>query len=200
LLARILAAAVLLTGLLASQEIPQGSAPPTFRAETNLVTVRFQVRLGSGSASDLKPSDVVLLEDGVPRAFTLFEAPTVRLTLDLVVMFDVTSPLSDQTPSRVGFWNPQALQDLANYWREGIARPLLEERGATVRFSIYRFDQTKLQRLGKSISDPKMLRDALSRLMGPASQDVSIPLPAKLAIRASELRRSPKADLPTRGR
>ncbi len=89
---RIVAAASLLVGLSIAQGTPKESAQPTFRATTNLVTVPFQVRRGSRSVSDLKPSDVVLFEDGVPRGFTIFEAPPVRLTLDLVVMFDVTNP------------------------------------------------------------------------------------------------------------
>jgi hypothetical protein len=96
---RTLASAVSLVGLcLAQQEL----VTPSFHAKTDLVTVPFQVRRGSRSASDLKPSDVVLLEDGVPRSFTIFEAPPVHLTLDLVVMFDVTNPRV--TPPRRDLW------------------------------------------------------------------------------------------------
>jgi hypothetical protein len=151
------------------------------------VVVPFQVRRGSRSVSDLKPADVVLLEDGVPRSFTIFEAPPVHLTLDFVVMFDVTNPGPDQKPRTAGFWDTKALQDLASYWSEAVTRRLLDEHAATIRFSIYRFDQTKLQRLCQSTSDPKVLSDALHRLAGPArqaaSQDVDIPLPAGLAVR-----------------
>src|SRR5580704_13841153 len=112
-----------------------GPNQPVFRAGTNLVTVPFQL---SRSLSDLKPADVVLLEDGVPRSFTIFEAPPAHLTLDVVVMFDVTTP--DQKTRKVGFWDAKALQDLSNYWSETIARRLLDERldknRATIRFSI----------------------------------------------------------------
>src|SRR5205823_5010754 len=80
--------------------------------QTDLVTVPFQVRRGSRSVSDLKPADVVLLEDGVPRGFTIFEAPPVHLTLDLVVMFDVTNPRITPPRSdlrgRAGFWDTKA--------------------------------------------------------------------------------------------
>ena len=172
----------------------QEPVPPSFHTQTNLVTVPFQVQRGSRSTSDLKPADVVLLEDGVPRSFTIFEAPTAHLTLDLVVMFDVTNPTPDQKTRRAGFWDPKALQDLAGYWSETIARRLLDEHldknRATIRFSIYRFDQFKLQRLCQSTSDPKVLLDALRRLSAPAdqasNQDVDIPLPASLAVRDRE--------------
>jgi hypothetical protein len=67
-----------------------GPVQSAFRAGTNLVIVPFQVSRGSLSVSDLKSADVVLLEDGVPRAFTVFETPPANPVLELVVMFDVT--------------------------------------------------------------------------------------------------------------
>jgi hypothetical protein len=190
---RAIAAAVLLVGLsFAQQEL----GTTTFHTQTDLVTVPFQVRRGSRSVSDLKRSDVVLLEDGVPRGFTIFEAPPVHLTLDLVVMFDVTNP--GVTPGRrdlkgrSGFWDTAGLRNLAGYWSETITRRLLDEypgeHRASIRFSIYRLDQFRLQRLCQSTSDPKVLVDALHRLAGPgpasqaAGQDVDIPLPGGLAI------------------
>jgi len=114
---RTAAAAVLLVGCCLAQQEP---APPSFHAQTDLVTIPFQVRRGSRVASDLKPSDVVLLEDGVPRGFTIFEAPPVHLTLDLEVMFDVTNPVAGQK-GKAGFWDAKALQSLASYWSEAIA-------------------------------------------------------------------------------
>lgn len=186
---RIAAAAVLLAGLgLAQQEqVTSASVTPAFHAQTDLVTVPFQVRRGSRSASDLKPSDVVLLEDGVPRGFTIFEPPPVHPTLDIVVIFDVTVP--DRKTLKVGFWDAKALEDMAGYWSEAVTRRLLDEKGATVRFSIYRFDQSKLQRLCESTNDPKILSDALHRLSPSAAQNVDVPLPAGLAIRAAERKR-----------
>jgi hypothetical protein len=188
---RTAAATALLVGLCLAQQEP---VTPSFHAQTDLVAVPFQVRRGSRSVSDLKPSDVVLLEDGVSRSFTIFEAPPVHLTLDLVAMFDVTKTTPDQK-GRVGFWDAKALQDLANYWSETITRRLLDEQGATIRFSIYRFDQSKLQRLCQSTSDPKVLSDAMRRLAEPVpagqapGQDVDIPLPAGLAVRAAARKR-----------
>jgi hypothetical protein len=179
---RITAALILFAGMCLSQ---QG---PSFYAQTNLVTVPFQVRRGSRSV-DLKPSDVVLLEDGVTRSFTVFEKPPEHLTLDLVVMFDVTRPTLDEKTKSVGFWDAKALEDLANYWNEAAARRLLDGRGTIVRFSIYRFDQSKLQRLGQSIVDPKALVDTLHRLPGPITdRDVEVPLPTGLGTRTAEVR------------
>jgi hypothetical protein len=185
---RTTAATALLAGLCFSQ--------PSFHSGTDLVIVPFQVSRGSRSVSDLKPSDVVLLEDGVPRGFTVFEAPPAHLTLDLAVMFDVTNPKAGQK-GPAGFWDAQALQELAGYWSESISRRLLDERGVTIRFSIYRFDQTKLQRLCQSTSDPRVLSDALHRLAGPATgQDVDIPLPAGLAVRNMERQWQAEGNLP----
>ncbi len=191
------AAAVLLVGLSFAQQEPVTSS---FHAQTDLVTVPFQVRRGSRSVSDLKRSDVVLLEDGTSRDFTIFEAPPVHLTLDLVVMFDVTNPgvmpPRKDLQGRAGFWDTKALHDLADYWSEAITRRLLDEHGATIRFSIYRFDQSRLQRLCQATSDPKILEDALHRLANPAPQDVDIPLPAGLAVRARERKAQADGFLP----
>ena len=87
---RTIAIGVLLVGMSPAQQTPKEPDQPALRVETGLVVVPFQVRRGSRSVSDLKPSDVVLFEGGVPRAFTGFEAPSDHPSLELVVMFDVT--------------------------------------------------------------------------------------------------------------
>ena len=192
---RTITATVFLVGLSLAQQPPSGPLQPAFRTQADLVIVPFQVRRGSRSVSDLKPSDVVLLEDGVPRSFPIFEAPPVHLTLDLLVMFDVTNPTPDQKTRRVGFWDAKALQELTNYWSEAITRRLLDGHGATIRFSIYRFDQSMLQRVCQSTRDPKVLLDALHRLPGPLpggqtpGRNVDIPLPAGLAVRTAARKR-----------
>jgi len=156
--------------MLCQGQTPQEPAPPAFRVHTDLVTVPFQVHRESHSVSDLKLSDVLLLEDGVPRGFTVFEAPLVHFTLDIALMFDVTNPRPDKNTQGVGFWDAKGLTGLAGYWTESITRRLLDGQGDTIRFSIYRFDQTKLQRLCQSTNDPKVLRDSLHRLAGPLPQ------------------------------
>src|SRR5688572_29447932 len=135
-----------------SQQIPAGSGQPAFRAGTDLVVVPFQVRRGSRPVSDLKSSDVVLLEDGAPRAFTGFEAPSDRPSLELVVMFDVSDmQRTDAQPT--GFWSAAHLYEFASAWNETMARALFDENGATVRVSIYQFNQSRLRPLVRSTSD-----------------------------------------------
>ena len=174
---RITAALILLAGRCLSQQ------RPSFSVQTNLVTVPFQVRRGSRSV-DVKPSDVVLLEDGVRRSFTIFEAPPSHLTLDLLVMFDVSNPRPGGKIGRVGFWDGKALANMADYWSEAAAHRLLDEKGVTIRFSIYRFDQSRLRRLCQATGDSKVLSDALRGLV--TDEGVEIPLPAGLKIRAPE--------------
>src|SRR5215472_4575697 len=107
---RAIAIALLLVGMSLAQQTSQEPAQPTLQVQTNLVVIPFQVRRGSRSVSDLKPSDVVLLEDGAPRAFTGFEAPPDHPSLDLVVMFDVTDV------QRGGFWSAQTLHEMVSFW------------------------------------------------------------------------------------
>src|SRR5687767_2223020 len=87
---RTIAIGVLLACVCVAEQAPRESAQTAFRAQTDLVVVPFQVRRGSRPASDLTSSDVVLLEDGRPRAFMGFEPPPQSPSLELVVMFDVT--------------------------------------------------------------------------------------------------------------
>jgi hypothetical protein len=87
---RTIAACILLVGMSLAERTSQEPAQPTLQVQTDLVVVPFKVQRGSRWVSDLKPSDVVLLEDGVTRTFTGFEVPAVHPVLELVVMFDVT--------------------------------------------------------------------------------------------------------------
>jgi hypothetical protein len=168
----------------------QEPLPTSFRVQSDLVIMPFQVHRGSRSVSDLKPSEVILLEDGVSRGFTVFEKPPEHLTLDLVVMFDVTTPRLDPRIYRLTVWDAKALQDLTAYWSEAIVRRLLDVPGVSIRFSVYRLDESKLQRLCRFTSDPTVLLDALRRLAGPLPtfqgprQGEDIQLPAGLAVRA----------------
>src|SRR5215475_2875626 len=131
---RLIAMLVLLVGISLAQQTSQGPTQPTLHVQTDLVVIPFQVRRGSRPVSDLKSSDVVLLEDGVPRAFTGFEAPAEHPSLELVVMFDVTDV------EHGGSWSSKALHEMLSYWNEMITRTLVEEPGATIRVSVYQFD------------------------------------------------------------
>src|SRR5262249_39713398 len=98
---RTIAIGVFLVVMSMAQQNSQEPTPPPLHIQSDLVVVPFHVRHGSRSVSDLKQSDVVLLEDGVPRPFTGFEAPSDHPWLDLVIMFDVTDAVSADDNLRV---------------------------------------------------------------------------------------------------
>lgn len=166
---RTIAATVLLIGLSLAQQRPTETLVPTFQVDANLVMVPFAVRRGNRQIADLKPADVVLLEDGVPRGFTVFEAPPEHPSLELVMMFDFSNIGG-------GFWDPKNIRDLSSHWNEGIVRSVLEGNGITTTVSVYQFNQRQLRRLGRSLSDPKELLEALRRLPNPLPADQPLPL------------------------
>jgi hypothetical protein len=53
--------------------------------------VPFQVSRGKDYVPDLNPADIVLVEDGVPREFTVFEGPQDHTAAELVLLFDTTT-------------------------------------------------------------------------------------------------------------
>ena len=187
-----MAAGMLLAGMSLAQQNSRDTAQPALHVQADLVVVPFQVRRGSRSVSDLKPADVVLLEDGVPRAFTGFEAPLDDPSLELVVMFDVTDA------QRGGFWDAKGLHDMVSYWNETMARALLEESGATIRISVYQFDQSRLRRLSRSSSDPRQFLAALDRLSDPipAGQGFELQLPDGVVIRPEAREAERKGGIP----
>ena len=174
------------------QRTPEQPRQPAFRAGTDVVVVPFQVRRGSRPVSDLTPAEVILLDEGVPRAFTGFEAPSNRPSLELVVMFDVTG---GQRPGMQppAFWTNEHLYEFAGAWNEAMSRALFEEDGATVRVSIYQFNQSRLRRLVRSTSDPAAVLGAMRRLSEPipASEALDLQLPADTVIRTERPVNSP---------
>jgi hypothetical protein len=82
----------------------------------------------------------------------------------------------DLTDIGGGFWDPKYVRDLTSHWNEAITRAILEERGATVRVSLYHFDQNRLQRLCRSTNDPRDLLDALRGLLDPIPPDQALEL------------------------
>lgn len=179
---RTIAVGVLLVGMSLGQQTSNPPAQPALRVKTDLVVVPFQVRRGSRPVSDLKASDVVLLEDGVPRASTGFEAPQDHPVLNLVLMFDVTDV------KQGGFWSAKTLHDMTGYWNESITQAVLEQTGAAIRISVYQFDQFRLRRLCRSTSDPQELLAALNRLADPipAGQGFELQLPQGAVVREGD--------------
>ena len=79
--------AILAACLLPAQETP------VFRTATSLALVRFHVVNKNRYNTDLKAEDVVLLEDGAPRKFTVFEnamAATRTVPVEMTLLFDTS--------------------------------------------------------------------------------------------------------------
>jgi Ca-activated chloride channel homolog len=66
---------------------PTYAQVPTFHADVNLISLTFSVRGGDGKpVSDLSPSDIEILEDGVPQKIHFFaRASDLPLTIGLIV-------------------------------------------------------------------------------------------------------------------
>src|ERR1700735_5254053 len=96
--------------------------PATFQAQSNLVLVPFHASRGNNYVSDLKRSEIVLLEDGHPREFSILEGPGIterRTPLELVLLFDTTS-------ERLGdLWYLKTVYDFTNHWTEAMSQAVL---------------------------------------------------------------------------
>jgi hypothetical protein len=163
------------TVLALAQQTPQDSAAPTFRSQSNLVLVPFHVTRGNHYVQDLKVSDVVLLEDGRPRDFTIFEGPAMqrRTPVELVLLFDTTRmPMG-------GGWRVKDVYDFTDHWDEAMSQAVLERGGVDVRVSVYHFDAMQLERLRRPTSDPKELFSALQALLTPMPIDTDKMTPSQ---------------------
>jgi hypothetical protein len=118
----------------------------------------------------VKADDVLLLQDGKPREFTVFEGPGGRRPpLELVLLFDTTTLPPPGSKIRVMWthWDREATYDFTNHWGDQQSRGVLEKGGADVRVSAYRYDHQQMQRLCRSTSDPQALTSAIHRLPEP---------------------------------
>jgi VWFA-related protein len=145
----------------------------TFQAQSNLVLVPFHASRGNNYVSGLKRSDIVLLEDGRPREFTILEGPGItesRTPLELVLLFDTTS-------KGVGaLWNVKSIYDFTNHWTEVMSQAILEKGKADVRASVYRLDYMQFERLSQPTADPKEFLSAFQRLLTPISGNGAVTL------------------------
>src|ERR1035438_10005787 len=75
-----------------------GQEEPVFRASTTLATVSFHVVRDKHYVDDLKPQDLVLLEDGTPRNITFFEGGRSKRTMavDIALLFDISGSVVDE--------------------------------------------------------------------------------------------------------
>jgi VWFA-related protein len=137
---------------------------PTFRSEASLALVRFHVTQKGRYVESLGAKDVVLLEDGVPRAFSLFEsgASERRTTpVDLAVLFDTSGSVMN-----AGLLDPLVFKS-----------SILDGLGH-VRIAIYGFD-AKLRRYCPPTRDFATLRAALEALRD-RTKSAGIQIPIEL--------------------
>lgn len=122
-------------------------APATFRVDTKLALVHFQVSPTRGEfITDLRAEDIEIREDGVPQEIALFEGGRFyprRLPVEITLLFDCSRSVQD-----AGKLNPNVFQ-----------RGLLDEyENATL--AIYAFSD-KLVRLTGATRTPAELNAAL---------------------------------------
>ncbi len=186
-----------------AQQAPPESSP-TYHSETELVLTAFNVVRGLYFAPDVKADDVLLLEDGKPRSFSVFEGPGTgrRPPLELVLLFDTTTLPPPESKIRVihTHWDREATYDFTNHWDDAMSRALLEKGSADIRASVYRYDHQEMQRLCRSTSDPQTLTGAIHRLPEPIPAGDAIPLtlpPGRETLEAILLKHSGFKRLPT---
>jgi hypothetical protein len=156
-----------------AQTAPQDSSSAAFQAQAKLVQIPFKVARDKSFVPDLRSSDVELFEDGRSRSFTVFEGPATGRRLELVLLFDTTTPFKSQRPTR---WNRAATYKFTAHWDDAMSRAILAQAGADVRVSVYHFDQNRMERLCRSTNDPQELVAAFRRLLSPISGSSAMPL------------------------
>src|SRR5947208_16772097 len=122
-------------------------SPATFRVDSKLALVRFQVSPKRGEfVTDLRPEDIEIREDGVPQPIALFEGGRFyprRLPVEVALLFDCSMSVQD-----AGKLNPRVFR-----------RGLLEEY-ENASLAIYAFSD-KLVRLAAATRTAADLRAAL---------------------------------------
>lgn len=147
-----------------AQTAPQDSSSAAFQSQAKLVLIPFSVARDKLFVAGLRSSDVKLFEDGFSRSFTVFEGPATRrrLPLELLLLFDTTTPFRPQRRTR---WNREATYKFTAHWDDATSRSILERAGSDVRVSVYHFDQNRLESLCRSTNDPQELTAAFRRLL-----------------------------------
>jgi hypothetical protein len=155
---RLVLAAMFAAGFACAQQASGASGVAAFHVETTLATVPFQVSRGGRFVTDLKAADVILLEDGKARGFTLFQGPPDRSSAELALLFDTTT-----WPMGLG-WNPKRIYDFISRWDEESSRQVL---AGDIEFlaSVYHFDGVQLERLCRSTRDPKEVANAIRKIV-----------------------------------
>jgi hypothetical protein len=112
----------------------------------------------------LKQSDVVLLQDGKPRPFTIFDAPDSanRMPVEVAVLFDTTLTIPP-------LWDPVGVFKFISHWDDGESSATLKRTKdqGEVRISVYRFFGQKLYRIAPATTDPQVVTKALQSILFP---------------------------------
>ncbi len=165
----------------AGQQPPAEQAAVTFQSQTRLVLLSFHVTHGKDYVTNLNPADFVLLEDGKPRDFTIFDSPATqgRMPLELVLLFD-TNPKIEY------FWDPADVFRFIPQWDEAMSREVLATEKADVRISVYNCSEQTLYRLSPATAAPQNLTAAFRRILTPVwrvpepdSNTIPLSLPAR---------------------
>lgn len=141
---------------------PPAADPVAFQTQTRLVMLPFHAARGNTNVADLTKSDVVLLEDGRPREFSIFDVPSGadRMPVELVLLFDAN-------PRAGPLWDPAGVYQFVKQWDDSMSAALLQSSGAGVRVSVYRCAGQKLYRSTPATSDRATLTKALRGVLTP---------------------------------
>ena len=139
---------------------------PVFRTESSLALVRFHVVQKNRYNTDLKPEDVILLEDGAPRKFTVFEnamAGTRTVPVEMTLLFDTSGSVTGE-----GLLNPLAFKET------------LLDNLQGVRIAVYGFD-CNMKRYSGPTRDYAQLQAAFDTLgtRGAKGEPIELHLPPK---------------------
>jgi VWFA-related protein len=172
LLTIIVCLGLLLCNLLCERNSLAQQGTPTFRVQTTLVVVPFHVERGGHYVADLKPEDILLLEDGKPVNVTCLEggaSARETMPIEIMILFDATrleGTKIDQLYAFIEGFNSQLIES-----------SLLEGSAAT-RFSIFCLQSEKLWRMTGLTRDSKQIAHAFQSLLtpGPPAQSMDLPL------------------------
>ena len=150
--------------LCSAQQAPTDAETPIFQSQSRLILLPFRVVHDRHTVTSLRQSDVILLEDGKPRPFTIFDTPTsqTRLPVELVLLFDTT-------PKIAALWDPANVFRFISQWDDEQSRAALQPtiNKAEVQISVYQTFGRQVDRMTRPTADPHALTSALHSLMGP---------------------------------
>lgn len=135
-------------------------------------------------AEDLQASDFVLLENGHPHAFTIFEGPHTAhpVPLELDLLFDASVLPKNSKEVRVfSRWNAKETYEFLDRWDAETVRGILRNNGMDVQLAVYHFETSQWERLCAPTNDPETATDALRRILDPIPVGVGelTPLPGR---------------------